>query len=154
MPLVRNKVMFHGANDGIGAMFETLNQQGIPFMGKSVDDAGFALEMVGYSNTYGVNNIITLRYVTIEANGHTYYQMVPDYTKHPEAAAEEMYQALLIHLDNHAQALYPYKDKFRIEIGNELKTHPNPDEPNYNDMHPADWLGWYGYYISLRNERS
>lgn len=136
--------MFHGPGNGIGEMFRAINQAGKPFVGKSIGDVGFVQEMIGYSQQYHIDNIIILRYVDVAG----YPQMVPDYSLPPQQAAQDVCQALLNHLDTHAAYLNPYRQYFRVEVGNELRTQYDHDDPNYNNMHPVDWLGYYGAEFS------
>lgn len=121
-----------------------VNSAGIPFCGKSIVNVGFVAQMIGYSQTYNLDNIIILRYVDVPG----YPQMVPDYSLPPQQAAQDVCASLLGVLDSNAQELNGLEQYFRVEVGNELRTHYDPDDPNYENMNPVDWLGYYGAEFS------
>jgi hypothetical protein len=125
-------------------MMRTLDDAGVPFTIKSVENGGFAVEGATLKKNSGIPHNIILRYTT--PNG---VNDVPNYKLSPEKAAQEFY-------DDYSKVLarvpeiVPFKEHIWIECGNELRTQYDHDDPNFNNMHPADWLGAWGYHFAQK----
>lgn len=139
-----NKVFFHGPGTGIGKMMRELDSRGIPFFIKSANDVGFAVEGATLARTSGTAHTIVLRFVNpgIPAGGE-----VPNYMMSPDLAAIQWHAKVMQNI-NASPELEPYKDLVWIEVMNELRTRLNPGDAQYNNMHPADWLGWFALKLS------
>lgn len=135
------KIGFHagvgGTRTGIGEYMQLLADAGKPWIIKSVDDIGLVLEAAKIARaTRPADATIILRFATFWDDG---MPDVPDYSLHPETAALSHWRRLnvLLHRD---PELDFYKSEIFVEPCNELRTHWDENEPNYNNMHPVDWL--------------
>lgn len=137
--MAKSIIGFHysigGNKNGIGAFMEKLNQSGIPFLMKGVDDAGLCFEGQQKGEQYGVTNYLIYR-VSTAGQGDIIQYDVPDYTKSPLAAAEE-------HFDKTA-AKWPQElngSEVWMEPINEPRAKLSEGDVQYQNMHPVDWLG-------------
>ena len=141
----RVKVGFHaglgGNRTGIGDYFRRLDEAGVPFVIKSVNDVGLAVEAADYARRSGVDHVIVLRFTNPGGGAE-----VPDYRLGPDVAAWQRWEELQRSLQA-APEFGPYQDLIWLEVDNEPRTKVNPDDPMFEDMAPADWLGWYGWYL-------
>ncbi|MFZ0546568.1 MAG: hypothetical protein WAM60_14070, partial [Candidatus Promineifilaceae bacterium] len=141
--MAKSIIGFHysigGNKSGIGAFMETLNQHGIPFLMKGVDDAGLCFEGQTKGQAHGVQNHLIYRVSTAgqHQNGAQNVEYdVPDYTKSPISAAQE-------HFDKTA-AKWPQelnKSIVWMEPINEPRAKLSPGDVQFENMHPVDWLG-------------
>jgi hypothetical protein len=136
------KVGFHGGgggnHTGIGDYMRRLDEAGIPFCVKSVNNVGLAVEAAQHARNSGVPHNIILRF-TQPGGAH---DDLPDFALPPEQSAREHWDRVLESLAN-APEFEPYKDIIWIEPTNEIDTHTQ-----------AEFLGWFSYHISqLANDQ-
>lgn len=143
-PLVGFHAGVTGNRNGIGDYFKELDDAGIPFCIKSIADVGLVVEAADYAIASGVPHNIILRFPNPGGGGET-----PDYYFHPLSSAEDWYAGFLATIV-HAPEFERVKEYVWIEIMNEMRTEVDPDDPMYNNMHPADWLGWFAYYLGAK----
>ncbi|MFQ5421217.1 MAG: hypothetical protein ACE5EY_12745, partial [Anaerolineae bacterium] len=137
------KVSFHGAGQGIGDYMKRLDAAGVPFAIKSTDNAGFAMEGAKIARASGLPHNIVLRYTSPGNLPHD----IPNYRKSPKAAAADFWDELIKSIRKSPE-IAPYKDLIWIETVNEARTQFDNHDPNFNNMHPVDWLGELGFYIA------
>jgi len=139
-----SKVSVHGHGDGIGDYLVSIAEPRITTTTKSIDNAGWAAEACKISVDYGVYQNVIMRW---SAPGG-----IPDgagdfYRASPKDSAIE-YHGRVMQMWANAPELHDYKDLLWIELGNELRTQYDPNDPNFENMHPVNWLGWWGLYIA------
>jgi PKD repeat protein len=127
------KIGFHvavgGNRDGINDYMTALDDAGVPFCIKTVDDAGIILDGVQMAAASGVPH--SLVYRICSASG--WNPDVPDYSLTPYAAALQHWQR---HRAAFAPELLPYKHLFWIETINEV------------DKTRAEWVGEFCYHTA------
>lgn len=136
-----------GNKQGIGQFMQRLNEAGIPFLMKGTDDAGLCFGGQETGRTFGVDNWLIYRLSTAGQPGNAEFD-VPDYLKSPAAAAEEHWQKTVARWP-------PELDKSVVwmEPINEPRAKASPDDEQWEDMHPTDWLGWFMLeYARIANE--
>ena len=131
-----------GNKGGIGVFMADLDAAGIPFSMKSVRDAGLAVEAAEYARNSGLPHNIIYRI----DQPYGLPDDVPNYKVSPEQSATDYWQHCLQTL-NTAPELVPFKDLIWIELINEARVKWDYDDPNWNNMHPADWLGWFVHHL-------
>ncbi len=137
------KVSFHGPGRSIGDYMKRLDAAGIPFAIKSPDNAGFAMEGAKIARASGLSHTILLRYTAPGDLAHD----IPNYKKSPKEAAADYWDELIKSI-RQSPEIALYKDLIWIETVNEARTQLDPHDPNFENMHPVDWLGELGYYIA------
>lgn len=141
------KIGFHcglqGNHNGIGDYMQQLDQVGIPFCLKSVENVGLAVEAAEFARKSGVPHVIVLRWSN---PGVPPGPEVPNYANDPEMEAHAHWYRVMQSFDN-APEFEPYKDFVWIETINEPRTEHDPDDPEFEGMHPVDWLGWFSHYV-------
>jgi len=141
------KIGFHGGgggnHTGIGDYMRRLDEAGIPFCLKSVNNVGLAVEAARFARDSGIPHNIVLRWSN---PGVPPGLEVPDYHLSPEEAAQEHW-ALLKQSIAAAPEFDEFKELVWIESFNEPRTEPDPADPNFEEMHPTDWLGWFAHYM-------
>lgn len=120
-----------------------LDAAGIPFAIKSANNAGFAMEGAKIARASGLPHSILLRFTSPGDLAHD----IPNYRKSPKAAAADYWDELIKSI-RQSPEIAPYKDLIWIETVNEARTQFDQDDPNFDNMHPVDWLGELGYYIA------
>ncbi len=107
-----SKIGFHvgvgGNTVGIGEWMRRLDEAGVPFFLKSVDDTGPVLEAIALKQTSGVDHTIVFR-----TTGYD----VPNYNLPAVDAARQHWQW---HRDRFPPELEPYKELIWLETMNEL----------------------------------
>lgn len=128
------KTGFHtavgGNARGIGDYMATLDEAGVPFCIKSVDEAGIILEGAMMRENSGVPHQLIYRRCG-DYNG--YWMDCPDYNKTPYDAAVEHWQ---YHMDAFPPELLAYKHLIWIETVNEL------------NRLASDWIGEFCYHTA------
>lgn len=129
-----------GNKNGSGDFITRLNAAGIPVCMKGTDDAGLCYEA---QNNGHPDSTLIYRVSTKGQNDGNDYD-VPFYHLPPDEAEE-------LHF-NMTVAKWPPEllpSRVWMEPINEPRAKPDPDKPNYNNMHPCDWLGEFmtGYAI-------
>lgn len=141
------KVGFHGGSSGnhtgIGDYMRTLDEAGVPFCLKSVNNVGLAVEAAQHAWQSGVSHRIILRWTN---PGVPPGPEVPDYHLSPEEAANEHWQLVQQSIAA-APELEPFKHLVWLETINEPRTAVDASDPNFEEMHPADWLGWFAHFF-------
>ncbi|MFQ5421633.1 MAG: hypothetical protein ACE5EY_14870 [Anaerolineae bacterium] len=72
---------------------------------------------------------------------------VPNYYVSPQEAAAQTWGDIDTRLQN-APEVWPYLPYIYLLATNEPRTKRDPAQPNWGNMHPVDWLGWYEYYLA------
>lgn len=124
-----------GNKQGIGDFMRKLNEAGIPFLVKGADDAGVCFEAQETGKAHGVDNWIIYRQSRI-GPPENLQDDVPDYLKPPAAAAEEHWEKVVGHWPKELD-----KSIVWMEPINEPRAKASPDDRQWQDMHPTDWLG-------------
>lgn len=141
------KIGFHGGgggnHTGISDYMRRLDGAGIPFCLKSVNNVGLAVEAARFARDSGIPHNIVLRWSN---PGVPPGLEVPDYHLSPEEAAQEHW-TLLKQSILAAPEFDEFKDLVWIESFNEPRTEQDPADPNFEDMHPTDWLGWFAHFM-------
>lgn len=139
------KVSFHGPGQGYGEYMRRMDEAGIRFSAKFVDNAGAAAEAASLAQASGLNHQILYR---MTAPGNL-PQDLPDYSLSPAAAATEYWQQVSLGLSRSPE-LTPHKSRIWIETVNEPRTQYDHDNPNWGNMHPVDWLGNFGQALAVQ----
>jgi hypothetical protein len=135
-----------GNKDGSGTFIQRLNAAGILVAMKGTDDAGlcFGAQMSG--ELHEIENTLIYR-VSTKGQNDGYDYDVPNYTLPPDEAAD-IHRAA-------KRAKWPPElipAKVWDEPVNEIRAKPDSNKPNYNNMHPVDWIGWFMLeYAKLAN---
>jgi hypothetical protein len=136
-----------GNKNGIGDYMRKLNNAGIPFLMKGTDDAGLCFEGQELGKAKGVDNHLIYR-VSKAGQGNVVEYDVPDYAKSPKEAAEEHFEK--------TAAKWPRElDKSIVwmEPINEPRAKASPEDVQYKNMHPTDWLGEFMVeYAKIAND--
>lgn len=141
------KVGFHGTNTGIGTYAFKVNEGKRLVVCKSINNGGWAAACAKLARDSGISHPIVMRW-TNPGGGPE----VPNYKLKPDIAANEHW-ALVMKSINGAPELKPYMDLIWFETINEPRTAVDSNDPNYNNMHPSDWLGWFAYYVAQHAKR-
>jgi hypothetical protein len=147
----RSIIGFHysvgGNKNGVGEFMKKLNTAEIPFLMKGTDDAGLCFEGQELGKQMGVNNWLIYRVSTAgQVDGNDYD--VPDYAKSPKEAAQAHW--------NITVAKWPReldKSVVWMEPINEPRAKASPDDIQWENMHPTDWLGEFMLeYAKIAND--
>ncbi len=143
------KVGFHGGgggnHNGIGDYLHQLDTAGVPFVLKSVNNVGLAVEGATLAKASGVPHVIILRWPN---PGVPPGPQVPDYSKSPLSEARKNWGRVEQSFA-HAPEFEQFKHLIWVESINEPRTEPDAGDPEFEGMHPCDWLGWFSYYVTL-----
>jgi len=137
-----------GNKDGIGQWMRSLNDAGIPFPLKSVDEYGVLFEALTVGIERNITNWLVYRMSEFEHSAAGVRE-TPDYTLPP-------YDAAVKHWLPIEAALPPEFDKMAVYIEpfNEIRMKKSPDDVQYKDMNAADWMGECCYHLAtFANER-
>lgn len=136
------KIGFHADNtgnkQGIGDHFERLAQAGKPICLTAADDMGLAIEASTIAKKYDAPSAIAYRIVK---------GSVPNYYVDPQDAAQSRYSEVIAVLNATTQ-FWDHADNIWVIHTNEPRTKPDPVKPNWNNMHPVDWLGEFSYHLA------
>ena len=133
---------------GWGEHIATLNAAGISVGMTAVDDAGAIVELVKSGIEHGIKNAPVYRMLDFARFGIPDNGDLPDYHKPPDEAADEMFWRIQQRLLVTPELTDTILAQTYLLITNEPRTAPDANDPNYADMHPADWLGRYEYHLS------
>ena len=121
-----NKVFFHGPGHGIGIMMRELNTAGVPFLIKSIDNEGFILEALQYTNA---NHTIIFRMTSPGDAPND----IPNLSMPPLASALDHWHRVKNSLPSGIAA---NKERVWIEPTNEIGSSMRPE-----------WMGLFCYYL-------
>lgn len=121
-----------GNKNGSGDFIDRLTAAGAPQCFKGTDDAGLCYQA---QETGHPDSVLIYRVSTAGQNNGIQYD-VPKYELSPANAAEQHFQV--------TAAKWPTEllpARVWMEPVNEIRAKPDPNKPNYNNMHPCDWIG-------------
>jgi len=121
-----------GNKNGTGSFIDRLTAAGIPVCFKGTDDAGLCYQA---QETAHPDSVLVYRVTTTGQNDGNDYD-VPRYELPPSEAASSHWQM--------TRAKWPPEllpSRVWMEPINEPRAKPDANKPNYNNMHPCDWLG-------------
>lgn len=140
---ITNKIFIHGAAPGIGALFEELAANNIPFGSKSISNVGFAQETARLKLAHPHLPITTLlRWPVLGPDGFAFDDTFR-YELPPHESIDWYWENLLgWTIQNRAQELSADERRhITIEIGNELRMVEAKDEvmPTYGGLDPIEY---------------
>ncbi len=129
MAELRSKIGFHGYIEGIESYWSTLDAAGIPFVFKSVDDVGKALQAASFLNA---KHKVILRYVDLPGAKESH----PNLDARPRDEAMRLWDALKRRMEPDAQELWDKRHRIWLEPFNEIDAKEN-----------GAWLGQFLYHF-------
>jgi len=137
------KVNIHGSCSNSVTHMRNCASSGRPVIVKAVDNAGLVLDACNIAAQFGVPATVIMRWVDLPG----YPQGIPNYQEEPVAAGMK-YAAAVKQRLSQAPELTPLTGKFYLSIFNEIRTQIDPDNPNYNNMHPVSWIAVCGQTVA------
>lgn len=133
------KVQIHGSCNKIKDQLEKQAQAGRAILVKAVDNGGLAADACQIAQDYDVDSLVIMRWVNLPG----YPEGIPNYAIEPVKAGNDIATAIKLKLSQTPE-LRPYYGQFYVSIFNEIRTQIDPDSPNYNNMHPVEWIAIAG----------
>ncbi len=161
--MAKSIIGFHysvtGEKKGTREFMDGLNRQGIPFLVKGSDDTGLIIQGLEYSEKYkntGVENWLIYRLSTVgqkKDNQPLIDYDVPDYTVSPKEAAQKHWKITIQKWPKDLKKEH-IQPKVWMEPINEPRAKLSPNDVQFNNMDPVDWLGEFMFeFAQIANDK-